>query len=45
MEKKYLLVERKFDKAKCVAQYKVDENGNFVRSEGVYLARTIDEAT
>lgn len=46
MKKKYLLVERsKYDKARCVAQYKVDKNGDFIRSEGVYLAKLTNKVT
>ncbi len=46
MKKKYLLVERsKYDKERCVAQYKVDKNGDFIRSEGVYLAKLTNKVT
>lgn len=45
MTTKYLLVERKYDKARCVAQYKVDKNGEFMRSYGVYLAELINKTS
>lgn len=43
-EKRYLSVKRKYDGVEAIAQYSVyKETGEFVESEGVYLAQRTEK--